>query len=442
MTNGFPARHIPSREWRAFAFFSAWAFISAVLLADDKPNLRREVEELIQRLDASSLLERSHAERQLLDLGPETLPFLPAPDLMESVSAREAIRRIRPQLERRAARESAAPSQVSLNAQLTVREILEQIQRQTRNRVSLADPTDPISERRLTVKWEKALFWECLDELCRKCDVEWQFASDLAAIRIAPRRKNRPTPLAVQGTGPFRLSVTGAEVRDVVGNAKERVLRVSGHLSIEPRLRPLLLTMDAKNMNTVTDTDQLLSAWNPDAKYEFPVSSGGRDFPVQCDFLLPVGIDAKTVAVRARFDCIIAASTEPVVFDQKSLTPGTIRRRGGVTVRLRKASFHSEDPDAPAAEIGVTVSYDVGGPAFESHRSWIFHNAAYLESKAKVRTDFTDFEISQQADGAVAVDYRFRKLDAPAEQVVFVYEAPTLIISAPVAIDLDGIPIK
>jgi hypothetical protein len=308
--------------------------------------------------------------------------------------------------------------------------------------VSLDDATDAISERRLSIKWDHTLFWECLDEVCQRCDLDWIFAKDDAAIRLTPHRAAEAADLGVQRTGSFRLAVTNTEVRPVIGNDNDRLLRVTGHLSIEPRLRPLFLSMQATNIHATSDTDQLLANWNPDAKYEFPVGDGGRDVPVQWDFLLPVGKDAKSVSVRGLLKCEIAAATERVVFDQKSLTRGTIRRRGGVSVRLRRVTFNSDDPDEPAADIGVVVSYDTGGPAFESHRSWIFHNAAYLETKTATRTDFTDFETTQQADGAIAVDYRFKKLPAPVEQCVFVYEAPTLLISVPVEIDVEGLRIK
>jgi hypothetical protein len=55
---------------------------------------------------------------------------------------------------------------------------------------------------------------------------------------------------------------------------------------------------------------------------------------------------------------------------------------------------------------------------------------------------FTDFETTQQSDGAVAVDYRWRKLPAPANQYRFVYEAPTLILDLPIEVELQEIPVR
>ena len=60
-------------------------------------------------------------------------------------------------------------------------------------------------------------------------------------------------------------------------------------------------------------------------------------------------------------------------------------------------------------EIGVTVSYDVGGLRLNhtDHGSFIMR---YLQSKTSRSEGFTVSEMTQQAD-SVAIDYRFRKLD-------------------------------
>ena len=114
-----------------------------------------------------------------------------------------------------------------------------------------------------------------------------------------------------------------------------------------------------------------------------------------------------------------------------------------MTVRLRDVKF---EPIAAAplngplrGEIGVAVSYDVGGPAFESHRTWMFHNAVYLETETGQRIDFTEYDTAQQGNGGVAVSYRWENLVAPATRYKFVYEAPTLILDVPLDVKLNGL---
>jgi hypothetical protein len=406
---------------------------------DTRVVTREAVEELIRSLDANTLAERRRAERQLLDLGPEVLRFLPAPELIESLSAREAIRAIRPQLESRAARESSAASVVTLQGERSLPEIVSELARQSRNRVVLAEG---LSDMQVSVDWNLSTFWDCLDDLCARARLEWQFVKDEPAIRISPVSGNRPAILAIQRTGPFRVAVDQAEVRFVVGAGPQKILRLTGRILVEPRLRPLFLSMAARELKAKTNDDRLLPPWNPEAKYELPVGDGSREAAVQWDFRLPTDNLPKSVTIQGQMHCQIAAATERIAFDQKSLTRGTIRRRGGVTVRLRHVNIEPADNELLKGNIGITVSYDTGGPAFESHRSWIFHNAVYLESKSEGRLNYTDFDTTQQEDGAVAVDYRWKGINAPASQYSFVYEAPTLILDVPIVVDIGDIAIE
>ena len=408
--------------------------------AEERSISKDRIDELIRDLDARTLAERSRAERQILDLGPAVLKKLPAPELIESTPVRESIRRLRKQLEQRAAKESSRPSHVSLKGELSLRQILSEIQQQTGNAIALADHDSILSEKKLTVDWDAATFWDSLDNLCERGKLDWQFVTGSDSLHVSESLSTTAKSRSLQRTGPFRLSVDRIEVRNVVGEQQKRLLRVNGRLAIEPRLRALFLSMAASDLNAIDAGERALPPWNPDAKYELPVREGAHEVAFVWDFGLNDAGALKEFAIRGRIHCQIAAAVERIVFDQRSQTRGTIRRRGGVSVRLRDVAFNLADVDRLDAEIGVAVSYDNGGPAFESHRTWIFHNAVYLENRSGIRTSFTEFETTQQLDGAIAVDYRWRNIAAPASQYVFVYEAPTLIIDVPVEINIDKIP--
>ena len=412
----------------------------ATTVADDKAEARRRVEDLIRGLDGSTLAERSRAERQILELGTPALSLLPPSELIETASAREAVRRIRVQLERQAARESSAASVVTLMGDRTTDEVLAEIARQTKNRIELTGDDRSLGSKHLQTDWDKKSFWDCLNDLCHQEAFDWKFDRSDSVIVLGRNDPSRQQPLGLQTSGPFQIVIDTTEVRPVIGDETQRIVRVAGRISAEPRLRPLFLSMNSIDLVATVDNDLTLAAWNPDAKYEFPVS--GSEAPVRWDFRLPKGAKAMTLSIRGRMNCQIAVATERVLFDQKSLVRGTIRRRGGVSVRLRQVSFESGEPNKLNGNIGITVNYDTGGPAFESHRSWIFHNAAYVETPDGLRTNFADCEVSQQTDGAVAVDYRWKQIDAPFERYRFVYEAPTLITDVPVEMNLQTIPIQ
>ena len=409
--------------------------------AQDEPLKKQTVDELIRLLDAPTLSERSQAERRILDLGPAALPMLPSPELIESVSARESVRRIRSQLERRAARESSRASVVTLTGDFPIDQLLQEIQKQTGNQISLENLQSDSKPKIMHVAWTRSTFWESLDDLCQQGNLRWHFVENSPVIHVNDPLAVNSRVLSVQRTGPFRLAIDEVELRPIVGEQQQQLVRVRGRLSIEPRLRPLFLSTAAADLKATANDSRPLSAWNPDARYEHPVGDGSRDIRLQWDFSLSEPIPISEIAIRGRIYCQIAASIERIVFDQTSMTRGTVRRRGGVAVRLKDVAIETADSGGLNAEIGLSVSYDTGGPAFESHRTWIFHNAAYLEMKGGVKTSFINFETTQQSDGAVGVTYFWSKLAEPRDQYRFVYEAPTLIINVPVDIELGKIPV-
>lgn len=403
--------------------------------------LRASVETLVQQLDARTLADRTQAERGLLDLGPEVLKYFPAPELTPSVAVREALKRIRVQLERRAARESAQASLVRFTGSSTVAGLLSVLEAQTRNRVELNEQAQAKSRQTLRVESENRPFWECLDEVCDQLKLRYDFDDQRGALRLRPRLPADPPELVVQRSGPFRLAIDSAEIRPILGNSSDRLIRISGHVRLEPRLRPLFLHFAAADVAAVASRRRL-EPWNKAATYELPVNDAGRKVPVQFDYILPAGDDPRSVSLLGRLSVQLAAATERIVFDQTAQSPGTARRRGGVTARLRGVSFEPASDGKLNAEIKVAVNYDAGGPAFESHRTWMFHNAVYFENDAGTRFDFKDYDTTLQANGAVGVNYRWDQLPGPATQYHFVYEAPTLILDLPMDVRLDSVPVE
>lgn len=430
-----------------FAFvMTILAILSDPVWADDqtspRSDVRQTVEMLLKQLDSQSLSDRVQAERSLLDLGPESLTYLPPPELTPSISVREAVKRIRVQLERRAARDSALASLVRLSGEMPLAALLKEITAQTRNRVELAEDARKLATQKLSVDYDSRPFWECLDDICQRMKLVSTFDAQLNVLRLGSLSPKSPVELAVQRSGPYRLAIHSAEVRPIVGNKTARLLRISGKVSLEPRLRPLFLHFAAGDLGAVSTDGVKLQPWNPAARYEHPVGDAGREVPLQLDYLVPPGENQSAVNLRGRLSVQLAAGTERVVFDRTSQSAGTARRRGGVTVRLREVAFEPPQGDEIQAQIKVTVSYDAGGPAFESHRTWMFHNAVYMENEAHRRFEFTDYDTLLQANGAVGVDYRWEHLPAPATQYQFVYEAPTLILDLPLDVTLDAVPLK
>ena len=140
-----------------------------------------------------------------------------------------------------------------------------------------------------------------------------------------------------------------------------------------------------------------------------------------------------------------AAAEEPIDFPPGADSRGVSRRRGGVTVKIEQWQTDADSQDR-SLTVRATVAYDSGGPAFESHRSWMLYNVAGLvrpvaatnpdanvvnASEAELLKP-TDSQSELQPNGSIGVTYRFVNLPRGAGEYSFRYVAPTLILDVPV----------
>src|SRR5262249_21742223 len=162
-----------------------------------------------------------------------------------------------------------------------------------------------------------------------------------------------------------------ATLRPLIGQADRQLLRVRTSLAVEPRLRPLFAHYAARDIRAVCDDGTTLNSFTPEAKYETPMGAGTSWVDFTFDFVVPANDLPKPIRLSGMFKLLTAAGSEEFSFGDLDKAKGVARRRGGVTVTLKEAAF-LPDGDTERARVKMSVVYDSGGPAFESHRSWIF----------------------------------------------------------------------
>jgi hypothetical protein len=418
---------------------------------DNAAALPNEVRVQVARLNSARRNDRSAAERRLIELGPAVLPHLPAPDLLPSNSVRDAVNRIRAELERRQARESVAESRVTLSAKLPVEEALHELSRQSRNPIEIKGVPPLILERAIETDFADRPFWEVCDDLSQRFSLQFDYDAVQRRLRFVKAGEGRrPNESALAYAGAFRIEVPPVErvPRGFRGpltlNANGKplgLLRIVPRIRPEPRLRALFLQVATRDLTVRTATGRELLPFSAEASYEFSFSGGANPAPLQFDYVVDDDFDGKPLSFAGEMTCTLAAGNESFRFPlDKTGNPrgGVItRRRGSVTVDLIKVDRRDRE-----LRVQISLMYDTGGPAFESHRSWYLHNEVYLDLPGGRRLNLNGgTETMDQRDRGLLVEYRFLDIPETDGDIAFVYVAPTMIIDVPINFEIKSVPV-
>lgn len=428
----------------------------SLTLAADPPKaaeLETEVRKLLADLDAPTRAARGAAAGRLLELGPVVLPYLPPPELLKTVSIRETVERIRHDLERRQAIESTKASRVELGGMRPLKAWLAEISARTGNSLDVSRLPEPLLDRNFTVDNRPSEFWPLLDELASGAGLDFA-ASPLRRgliLKESPE-KGALQPVVRGYSGPFRLTALAGEVvslgesRDA--SFRRSLVRFGFAVQPEPRLRPLFLQYAMSEIRASSVKAGRLRPFSPEASYELAAGEPAGSSTLQLDYVLPHNEAIDAIDLTGSLRMTVAAGSAAVRFDDIMQHAGSKsieieRRRGGATVVLQRVRRENDANGKLELRVRIAIVFDKGGPAFESHRTWMLHNEVYLESKGSQRLSVNGgFETTLEGDGAVGVEYRFVDLPDSSAAYTFVYVVPTLIIDVPVDFTLKSIPVR
>jgi len=190
-----------------------------------------------------------------------------------------------------------------------------------------------------------------------------------------------------------------------------------------------------------------LKPLSPEASYEVPLGEGGGLIRIVPEYLVPKTAAMTALALKGKLRCTTAAGQEVIRFTDLDKALGArganvARRRGGVTVTLNRVRVETAASGRQTAHIQVTVAYDAGGPAFESHQRWLLHNDVFLEDRSGKHANLNrGSESGAVAGGGEAIEYHFTDLAGSIADYSLVYIAPTLIVDVPIDFEIQSVPL-
>ncbi len=454
---------LPSYLLRVLVIAVALGCVPLRLVADEAVD-ESAVRRWVVRLDADRKADREAAKKELLKLGPAALKWLPEPESLGSRATVEALREVRAKLERQKAEESVHATRLASVGSQSVGEMLQRLTKETGNVIVTDDLSKELLSKSVELP-ERPTFWDVIEATSRQHELNWSFTGSPARFRLLPMSTaaNDESPRAVLATTQskaFRVALKSIRERTIVGQDSGPLLRLELDVMSEPRLRPLFLKCSAADVavsGAIKSTKDELrwQPYSPDAKLELTFGQGRRQMSVPIDFRRPEG-DWTSLSVSGKLQVETAAGEEPLEFPAGAEARNVSRRRGGVTVKVLRWESVASTKDN-GLDVTALVTYDTGGPAFESHRSWMLFNVAGLVRAGMMPTEKpasglamndvnllkpTQIDSDVQPDGSIAVTYRFEKLPLPAGEYRFRYVAPTLILDVPLEFELRGVPLR
>jgi len=403
--------------------------------------LRRKVERLIGELDAQTRRARSAARESLVAMGPAILPLLPSDDRIASAAVRDAVRQVRTQLERASALATLAPSHVTLHGKWALSEVLKLVTRQTGNEFDRDGIGASVLQKEIAVDDESRPFWSACDAIAREAGLTYAPFGMRGRITLVPAATTAPRNLAVASEGAIRVAVVSVSLRPAPGDPQRRLLRIGWDVSAEPRLRPLFARISTADLVVRSSDASILKPTSPRAKLELPMGEGAQPLRLYSDYEVLPGVDLASIEFEGVFQVEMAAGPQRMVFDD--LAPGKreSKRAGSARVTVESAFSPTGEIGSSRARIDVSVLYDQGGPAFESYRTWMYHNEAALETKTgrRIAPEAT-IATRQQGDGSISVEYNFANVRGVPGDYRFIYVVPTLITELPVKFRFPKIP--
>lgn len=402
-------------------------------------DLQEAVDRAVERLGSSDRAERVAGERELLELGPRVLPMLPTTQEVTDAATAEALDRLRGRLEERRLQEWIGPTQILLRGEGKARDV-----------VGGFTLTPEQGERVVSFSGERRTFWVAADDVATQVGAWPDEADDSARLGFRDRTTEDEAK-QVGYAGVFRIAAGPVAARPIAGDANGRLLRVPVEIRAEPTIRVLFLSYAATDFSVEAEGGRTSAPFAPGSKLELPIGKAGGTGELRIDFAASGERPAGPVTLRGRAVATIAARQE--VFRRRLEATGpagwataTREMRGDVTVEFREAELR---PDG-TAEVEIVVAYEKGGPAFESHRSWVYHNLARLsfesEPDGRPASNWVDPEpnlsVVTERDGAAVVRYRFAGIPADARDLSFSYTLPTNIVEVPVEFAIGELPVR
>lgn len=415
------------------------ALIAIAVWSADQPRgaaqeeLKSDVLEWFDELDAPALATRRTAEKSLIAAGPEALDFLPDAKPGFSIEASERLARVRKVLMamRTESEVQADSATVRLDKANTLGEALEAISRESG--VEFEHQAD--ASIAFTPVPSPLPFWHALDLVLDQAGLDINFyGGGRGILQLTPRRPERPSRVdSAAYAGVYRIEPTSVTSRRSLKQPELSGLNVGIEISWEPRVTPIGLTIPVQQLRGDLDDGVALGAQQSGETIDVATSGEIAFSEFYLPMQLPAGQPGQIESLSGVIRALLPGKRHS--FELALDQPGSTQTIDAMTVRIEAIRR-----DGPLHEIRFAVELKDADRSLESHRHWIFENQAFVRRADGTRSDHLGYEVYRQTGSSVGIGYLFDLGDSVQEST-FIYESPTAVLPNEVPFVIQDIPL-
>lgn len=400
-------------------------------LNESDADLKANVLEWVDELDAPSLGKRKAAEQSLIEAGPEALQYLPESRAGVSIEAAERLARVRTTLKsmRTKSETRSATVSIRLNDVATLGEALEAISRDS----GIEFEYDGDESMVISPVEAPLSFWHAVDLVLDQAGLDINFyGGDVNTLQLMPRAPERPSRVdSAAYTGVYRIEPTMVTARRNLSNPTMNGLSIGVEISWEPRLTPIGLTIPVAQLSGRLDDDAQLKPQESGDTIDVATNSDIAFSEFYLPLELPAGQPNKIEALSGIIRALLPGKQQ--TFELPLAETNSKQTIDAMTVRIEALR-----KNGPLHEIRVGVELQDADRSLESHRHWIFENEVHVKLKDGSRADHLGYEVYRQTESNVGIGYLFDLGDA-ANEATFIYRSPTAVVPNEVSFVIQDI---
>jgi hypothetical protein len=417
----------PMIKW--FCWFPSISLAASITLAIPASSwaqadhaLRKEVEELISQLNDADVEKQNAAELKLRSLDPSVRAFFPAPDA--SADSRSAtakrLEQIRIDLDRRALVSSVKASLVNLEGTMDLSEALQEIGRQTGNRLlDYRNRFGDAAPMTVTLRAKNQEFWHVLDELLPQNGlVIYPFPGEPHSVAIIAD-PNRVGQSIVSRDRFLRVEVVKLfAVRDL-RDPFQTGLRLTLEIVWEPRIRPIYLKHRLDKFEATDDLGQVLRSTTR-GQVESPVLSGVAGVECTIPIELPTRQANRIATLHGETEVFLPGGMLQLqIPDITQANPEA--RTQNLVVRIDQV-----ETNEGLLNIRLSVRHTEPPESVPSHYGWMEDQRVVLKNQAGEVLVPIGSETLSRKNGEFGIAYKFEAANPKDWSLVF--ETPSTIV--------------